>query len=342
MVAELDPPIEIAGAEAIERIDYSARPSGEMFCVLSAEGRLELHCGPSSRESADRRNDYRNHRQRVALESAGRTRDCPTICSFPTKEIMFSRPGRMARCWTSTPATPTIPSWAKRSTWFPKPDERLTALRFLLGKGTLLAGDSLGRVQAWFGVHAAEKGTDEPVRLVMAHAFAGPAAARGAAAEVVCLASSGNSRLFGVGYADRSVRLYYPTNERLVLDTRAPADAAPQRLTLAPRDNGLLGFAGQELVHWTIDPGYPEANLRRFVLAGLVRRNARPVAGLAVGLGLGRLRAEAEPGAADLRHAQGDVLFAVVRRAAWLWAPRSTRANSCVRRCGPRSSRPWK
>ncbi len=158
----------------------------------------------------------------------------------------------------------------------PETDGRLTALRFLLGKGTLLAGDSQGRVQAWFGVHAADKGTDEPVRLVMAHAFAGPACRRRAPPKWLCLASSGNSRLFAVGYSDRSVRLYYPTNERLVLDTQAPGRPPPDQLTLAPRDNGLLGFAGQELVHWTIDAGYPEASLRALFLPVWYEGTAEP------------------------------------------------------------------
>jgi phosphate transport system permease protein len=262
LVAELDPPIAIAGSSAIERIDYSARPSGEMFCVLSAEGRLELH-------AAHRRENLLTGETIVETTGSELPWNPPDGKKLPDYLLLSDQGDHVFAAWQDGTLldfdTRDVdhPKLGEAIDLVPEAGERLTALQFLLGKGTLLAGDSLGRVRAWFGVHAVEKGTDEPVRLVMAHAFAGPAPARGAAAaEVSCLASSGNSRLFAAGYSDRAVRLYYPTNERLVLDTRAPADAAPQRLTLAPRDNGLLGFAGQEFVYWKIDPGYPEANLR--------------------------------------------------------------------------------
>ena len=221
LVAELDPPIEIAGAGNIQRIDYSARPSGEMFCVLSAEGRLELH-------ETHRRENLLTGETVIETTGSELPWNPPAGKGLPDFLLLSDQGDHVFAAWQDG----TLLDFDTRDVDHPKLGEvldlvpeasgRLTALRFLLGKGTLLAGDSLGRVQAWFGVHAAERGTDEPVRLVMAHSFAGPAAARGAAAaEVVCLASSGNSRLFGVGYSDRSVRLYYPTNERLVLDTRA-------------------------------------------------------------------------------------------------------------------------
>ncbi len=94
------------------------------------------------------------------------------------------------------------------------PAQSLTALEFLLGKTTLLAGDSTGEVKVWFCVKPAGNSND-PAQLVAAHTLAG------SGSPATCIAVSGNSRLLAVGCADRSVRLYYPTNQRLVLATGA-------------------------------------------------------------------------------------------------------------------------
>ncbi|HTU24616.1 MAG TPA: hypothetical protein VMF30_04420, partial [Pirellulales bacterium] len=262
LVAELEPPVAITPSAAIERIDYSARPSGEMFCVLSADGRLELH------EAHHRENLLTGE---TIVETTGSTLpwNPPAGKGTPDYLLLSDQGDHVYTAWQDG----TLLDFGTRDVDHPKlgepidlvPEEgqRLTALRFLLGKGTLLAGDSLGRVRAWFGIHGVDEGTDDAAQLVMAHAFAGPAAVGGGApVEVRCLTASGNSRLFAAGYSDRSLRLYYPTNERLVLDTSLRADAAPERLAIAPRDNGLLVLAGPELVHAGVDPGYPEANLR--------------------------------------------------------------------------------
>ena len=193
LVAELDPPIEIAGAGNIQRIDYSARPRGEIFCVLSAEGRLELH-------ETHRRENLLTGETIIETTGSELPWNPPAGKGLPDFLLLSDQGDHVFTAWRDGTLldfdTRDVdhPKLGEALDLVPESGQRLTALRFLLGKGTLLAGDSLGRVQAWFGVHAAEKGTDEPVRLVMAHSFAGPPAAQGAA-EVLCLACSGNSRL---------------------------------------------------------------------------------------------------------------------------------------------------
>jgi phosphate transport system permease protein len=266
LVAELEAPIEIDGAGAIQRIDYSARPSGEMFCVLSAGGRLELY-------AAHHRENLLTGETIVETTGSQLPWRQPENMGLPDFLLLSDQGDHVFAAWPDGTLLDfdtrdfDHPKLGEQLDLVPEADGRLTALRFLLGKGTLLAGDSLGRVQAWFGVHAADKGVDEPVRLVKAHVFVGPPSKEGAATpEVRRLASSGNSRLFSVAYSDGSVRMYYPTNERLVLDTRAPAEMVLEQLTLAPRDNGLLACGEKQLVHWTIDAGYPEASLRALFL----------------------------------------------------------------------------
>ena len=273
LVAELEPAVKTGGADAIRRIDYSARPNGEMFAILSADGRLELH-------AAHRRENLLSGEVIVETTVSVLPWRQPENQGPPDFLLLSDQGDHVFAAWQDGTLVDfdtrdfDHPRFGEQLDLVPEAGERLTALRFLLGKGTLLAGDSLGRVQAWFGVHASERGIDEPVRLVMAHSFAGPTGRQ--PAEVRCLAPSGSSRLFGVGYGDRHVRLYYPTNERLVLDTQGPKDAVPEQLTLAPRDNGLLALAGGKLVHWTVDPGYPEASLGALFLPVWYEGSAGP------------------------------------------------------------------
>ena len=260
--------------DAIERIDYSARPSGEMFCVLSAEGRLELH-------AAHRRENLLTGETIVETTGSELPWNPPDGQGLARLFAPF-RSGRS--CFRGLAGWHAAglrhprrrPSQTRRSNRPGSRSRRAAHGTAILARQRDAAGRRFARPSAGLVRRPRRRKRDRRTGAT----GDGPHVCRSGpgsgqpTAEVRCLASSGNSRLFAVGYSDRAVRLYYPTNERLVLDTQAPADAAPQQLTLAPRDNGLLGFAGQELVHWTDRPRLSGSQLAGAVLAGLVRRNA--------------------------------------------------------------------
>jgi phosphate transport system permease protein len=269
LVAELEAPIALAGSSPIRLIDYSVRPTGEMFCVLSDDGHLQLH-SVEKRENlltGETISDVTGSELPLAAPAGKAAPDYLALSGGGDHVYVAWKDGTLLHFDTHDFDHPKL---AETVDLLPEADQTLTALTFLLGKTTLLAGDSTGQVQAWFCVKSAAAASGEKAHLVPAHTLPG----RGQ--PVSALAPSANSRLLAIGYADRSVRLFYPTNQRLVLETSAAGNGSLDRLALAPADNGLLGLAGRELIHWTIDPKYPETNFRSLFLPIWYEDNRAP------------------------------------------------------------------
>ncbi|MDZ4817417.1 MAG: ABC transporter permease subunit, partial [Planctomycetota bacterium] len=146
--------------------------------------------------------------------------------------------------------------------------ESLTSLTYLLGRTTLLAGDSLGRVQAWFSINPQEgdavglsgsstlnmRGTGRN-HLVVAHTFPATGAA------VSCLASSSRIRMFAAGYSDGTARLFHVTSEAEVLQVPAKSDQPIQSIDIAPKNDALVAFTSEGITRWDFDAAHPEVSV---------------------------------------------------------------------------------
>jgi phosphate transport system permease protein len=132
----------------------------------------------------------------------------------------------------------------------------LTAFQFQIGKTTLLAGDSTGRIRAWFRIKPNSPPTSDGAILVAAHDFPGFGSA------VTSLAVSARNRMMAAGYADGRVRLYYVTSEKLLGETRTKGDQPVEKLVLGPKDDGMVAFLPQGIWEWSMQPGHPEVTLR--------------------------------------------------------------------------------
>lgn len=132
----------------------------------------------------------------------------------------------------------------------------LTALGALLGRSTLLAGDSTGEIRAWFAVNSGE-GEDAATRLVTSRVFVGTGAA------VVSLASSARIRMFAAGYADGEVRLFHATSGKRLAGLSMGRRGEPVRaVALAPKDDAVVAADGKGYRAWSLDPRHPEASPR--------------------------------------------------------------------------------
>lgn len=132
----------------------------------------------------------------------------------------------------------------------------VTSLAWLLGKTTLLVGDSSGDVHAWFRTkRPGVTGTSDGSILESAHRLPGAGAA------VAALAVSSRNRLVAVGYADGSLRLFEVTSERLMAsDTTAPREPFAA-LAISPKDDGILGLTASRAWRWDADMKHPEAGI---------------------------------------------------------------------------------
>src|SRR5262249_56493529 len=106
--------------------------------------------------------------------------------------------GRLVRVNTRDPEKPRI---AEDMNLLDKPGLIVTSVQFLLGRASILVGDSSGRVRVWFRVGTPGPNSNDGATMVAAHELPGPPS------PVTALASSERSRLMAAGYADGRVRL---------------------------------------------------------------------------------------------------------------------------------------
>ena len=105
----------------------------------------------------------------------------------------------------------------------------VTALEYMIGNNTFIAGTADGRLSAWFRAPA---NADGDYGMVRAAEFEPQGAA------VTAIAASTRDRTFAAGGADGSVVLRHQTSNRTL--TRLAGTAPVQALTMTPKSDGLL------------------------------------------------------------------------------------------------------
>ncbi len=133
----------------------------------------------------------------------------------------------------------------------------LTAVSWLLGRTTVLAGDSAGGIGAWFPSRLTP---DSPPLLVRAHFF------EGAGSPVTTIDSSSRSRVLIAGFADGTLDVRHVTSHKLLAHLTAAAVGAVEAAALSPKDDGVVALAGGGIAHWAFDPGHPETSPRALFL----------------------------------------------------------------------------
>lgn len=173
----------------------------------------------------------------------------------------------------------------------PDPATRITAIDFMIGKTTLLAGDSQGNVTGWFRVRPGEVtdrthtvnlravefdaegvnrgepreiavmelGGEDNNALVPAVRLAGPADP----SPVLYLSPSQRKRLFVAGHASGAVRVHNATVQNTQFQVDMPEGQAHVVL-LNPRDNGLIGVSETVVNLWEVSIPHSEATLAGF------------------------------------------------------------------------------
>ncbi|GJM20418.1 MAG: hypothetical protein DHS20C15_03330 [Planctomycetota bacterium] len=135
----------------------------------------------------------------------------------------------------------------------------VTALGFLLGRSTLLVGDSDGRLSAWFRIKPDDAGTPDGALLVEAHTLleSGPA--------ITSLAPSPRTRLLALGDADGGVRLLHVTSQQelayLPPTPDSQGDAHLRAVVMAPKEDALVLLGTRQITQRLLDPKHPEAAL---------------------------------------------------------------------------------
>jgi phosphate transport system permease protein len=134
-------------------------------------------------------------------------------------------------------------------------DATLTSLEFLIGKSSLVVGDSNGKVSVWFRVKPDDAKTPDGAVLVKGHELPGGTSA------VTALAASNRSRMLAAGFENGDVSLYHVTSEQNLASSRIESGSPIRLLTLAPKDDALLGLTDEGSALWQVDAPHPESTL---------------------------------------------------------------------------------
>ncbi len=125
----------------------------------------------------------------------------------------------------------------------------VTALEWIIGEITFVAGTQAGEISAWFAVRLHDD--DPEPSMVRAHVFepqGGP---------VVAMGASSRDKSFVTAGTDGALVLRHMTSERTLLRLQGPAD--PRTLVLTPRNDALLSVQADGTVgRFVVDNPHPE------------------------------------------------------------------------------------
>ena len=251
---ELEDALEIAPGHALVRVDRAGPQAAPVLAALDDTGTLHL-------SRASKRKNLLTGKTTVSLTSGELALDTGAL--GPPRWMRLSGLGDMVflvwedgTLWRVLARDLDDLAVAEKTRVLIEPDDaRVTAVGMLLGRTTLLIGDSLGRVGTWFPARPQDAGTPDGVALVRAHRFEGPPS------PVVALAPSARVRLFAAAHADGTLRMQHVTSGNVLLEQRLAGAGPGTVVGLAPRDDALaaLGERGGGL--WRVDAPHPETTL---------------------------------------------------------------------------------
>lgn len=243
---ELQPPARV-GTSPVVLLSQAARPTGPVFAALCEDGQLAVG-------SVRTQKNLLTGKETAKLSGGNVAMDLPPGTPLPRSLHISGLGDSVLALWDDG----RLLRWDARELdriqraetldLVPEPDRKLTVATFLLGRTTLLVGDSAGAVRAWFRVRRDHAGTTDGMRLVCAHELTpgkGP---------VTAIASSPRSRTIATAYGSGSLRLFQVTADQLLLETAVPrAVGSVDQLVLAPREDALVAASPEGLATWKLD-----------------------------------------------------------------------------------------
>ncbi len=254
VLVRFEEPVAVGESAPLALVDQSISSRGSIFAVLSAAG--ELHVAQVTKKknllTGKETTRLREGRLKVDLPQ-GRLPKYLRLAGLGDTVYLIWEDGRLVRFDTRNIERPVL---AEELDLVEGPKGRVTALGMLIGKTSLVCGDSGGRLRIWFRIKPDQADTPDGGTLVMGHELA-----RGGAA-VTSVAASSRSRLLAAGYADGRLRLFHVTSGRLLSETTTGSGGTVvSALSVAPQDDGLLGLVGPRLAFWSVDAPHPETTL---------------------------------------------------------------------------------
>lgn len=246
------PPIT-SDLTAIKLLDFSVLGSGPVIASMTADGTLRVQNITSRRNMLTGQVTTSVSGGELPLELEGRGLPAHLLLSGRGDTVFLVWPdGHLLRVDSRTLSNLRI---AEELSLLPEGEAQITALSFLIGKTTLLAGDSQGRVRAWFRTRPAGVASSDGATLTMVHDLGkGPA-------PVTAFGASMRTRLMSAGFADGTVMVFHATSNQLLVEEQS-GPGPVQAVTLAPRENLFATVTPAGFTAWNLNSKHPAANLK--------------------------------------------------------------------------------
>lgn len=258
LAIQLDDPIPAASAAPIALVDHVVRSKKTFVASVSADGKVRLLAVSQRKPPAGEpsRREVATHDVAFDSPTAGLPR--AVILSGLADQLYLAwEDGQLLRFDSRRPEKVRL---AESLDLLEDKRAKITAVAPLLGRGTLVVGDSTGAIQAWFGSKPAGAETIDGIFFVRAHQLASQGA------PVTTLGSSARSRIVAAGRADGSVELLQVTSARRLLRLETESSQPVAAVSIAPKDNGLAAVGAAGLCTWGLDLRHPEATLATLFL----------------------------------------------------------------------------
>jgi phosphate transport system permease protein len=249
----LGEPMPSGAAVPLRRVDHVEGAGGPLFATLADDGVLRVTRTARKKNLLTGKEILTTTRGELALElGALGVPGWLLLSGLGDNVFLLWEDGFLWRCDARDLAAIRV---AEKRDLVPEEGGRVTCATFLIGRTSLVTGDTLGRVRVWFRVKPAEASTPDGVELALAHEFPGPSPVR-------ALAASSRGRTLAVGRDDGSVELMHVTSQRRLLRTRVPGGTGAVRaLALGPKDDALLAATAEGTALWSLDAPHPETTL---------------------------------------------------------------------------------
>ena len=268
LTARIEAPVASGHAGPVLLIDQAVRSVGPVIAMVNDDGVLRVSAVTRRRNILTGRVTVSVRGGSIAIPDFDRGVELARVLVSGNADTVYVlwRDGAFVRFDTRDLGRPAV---AERGDLVRDDAARLTAARFLLGRETLLAGDSRGRVSTWFRVRDQDAATIDGLLLTGAHTFDGPAA-------VTSIGSSSRKRMIVVGYEDGSVRGFHVTSDTFLAEARPFAGVPIAAVALSPRDDAIAAVTDQGFALLSLDSPHPEATLGSIFARVWYEGNAAP------------------------------------------------------------------
>jgi phosphate transport system permease protein len=251
--ADLEEPVTLEAGARIVLVDATRKSRGTILAALTSTGNLHIKEATSKRNLLTNQTTVTVRGGTLALGLAAEGPE-PTwlrLTGLGDNAYLVWRDGRLLRYDVRSVDKPRF---AESVLLAEESDVQVTALQFLIGKTSLVSGDSAGRVRVWFRTQQPGARTPDGTSLALAHEFTDDSA------PITALTSSARLRVIGSGSADGAVRLRHVTSGRLVASAETGRGAV-HTLVLSPKDDVLFSESGETVTLWRVDAPHAEITL---------------------------------------------------------------------------------